>query len=152
MARLPRAWLAGGAILLTLFCIPAFAAGEGPAAEESSDRNGGVAAEIQDLAREIEKSMQEKGEYVRDSLGEWSRESSSWLSDRGIQFRAKTALAGVLGVGSIASINVDVAAGVVTLKGELESWDRVARAVRTVQQIESVRRVVSRLEAPGASA
>lgn len=151
MARLPQAWMAGGAFLLALLFNPVFAAGEEPAGEQSPEKDAGVAAEIQDLAREIEESMREKGEFVRDSLGEWSRESSSWLSDRGIQARAKTALAGVLGVGSVASINVDVEAGVVTLQGELESWDRVARAVRTVQQIESVRRVVSRLEAPGAS-
>lgn len=116
---------------------------EGPASEE-----GEIGKEIEDLGRAIRESMEENGEYVRERLGQWSEEGSTWAADRALQARVKTALVGVLGVGSVATINVDVEAGVVTLKGELETWERVARAVRTTNQIEGVRRVVSRLKVP----
>lgn len=123
--------------------LPAQAADQKPPQKED-----GVAKEIEDLGREIQKAMREKGEYIWDSFREWSQESSSWSADRALQARVKTALAGVLGVSSVATINVDVAEGVVTLEGELESWDQVARAVRTTHQIKEVRRVVSRLMVP----
>ncbi len=121
---------------------------EGPSEEDPTSGEGGIGKEIGDLGRAIRESMEEKGEYVRDNLGQWSEEGSTWAADRALQARVKTALAGVLGVGSVASINVDVESGVVTLKGELETWERVARAVRTTNQIGEVRRVVSRLQVP----
>ncbi|MFB6259939.1 MAG: BON domain-containing protein [Thiohalorhabdaceae bacterium] len=51
----------------------------------------------------------------------------------------------------MAQINVGVEGGVVTLAGELDSWERVARAVRATNQVEGVRRVVSRLVVPNAA-
>lgn len=113
--------------------------------QKSPQKEDGVAKEIQDLGQEIRKAMREKGEYIWDSLSEWRQKGTSWSKDRALQARVKTALAGVLGVSSVATINVDVAEGVVTLEGELKSWDQVARAVRTTHQVKEVRRVVSRL-------
>lgn len=144
-----RHWIAAGA-LATALALAAPAAwaqqgGDQPAAEEET---GGVAKELKDLGREIKRSMREKGEYVGDKLGELGSEGRSWLSDRALQTRVKTTLMGVLGVGSVASINVDVDEGVVTLAGDLAAWERVARAVRATNQVEGVRRVVSRLNVP----
>jgi hypothetical protein len=119
--------------------------------EAPSDEESGITKELKDLGREIRKSMEEQGKYVGDRLGEWSEESGSWAADRALQARVKTTLAGVLGAGSIGTVNVDVTEGVVTLKGELADWDQVARAVGAVRQIEGVRQVVSRLRVPGGS-
>lgn len=145
--------IATAAMALLLVGGPAWggASGDGSSERDPSSQENGIGKEIEDLGRAIRESMEEKGEYVRDSLGQWSKEGSTWAADRALQLRVKTALAGVLGMGSVASINVDVEAGVVTLKGELETWEQVARAVQTTQQIESVRRVVSRLKAPKAA-
>jgi len=142
--------IATAAMAALLAWSPASGAGpeNGSSEEGPPSKEGGIGKEVEDLGRAIRESMEEKGEYVRDSLGQWSEEGSTWAADRALQARVKTALAGALGVGTVASINVDVEAGVVTLKGELKTWERVARAVRTTNQIEDVRRVVSRLKAP----
>ena len=147
-----RHWITVGA-LATALALAASAAwaqqgGDQPAAEEEK---GGVAKELKDLGREIQRSMKEKGEYVGDKLGELGSEGRSWLGDRALQTRVKTTLMGVLGVGSLGSINVDVDEGVVTLVGDLATWEKVARAVRATNQVEGVRRVVSRLNVPNAA-
>jgi len=128
---------------------PADSSDKAPA--EDKAREDGITKELKELGREIRKSMEEQGKYVGDRLGEWSEESGSWMADRALQARVKTTLAGVLGAGSIGTVNVDVTDAVVTLEGELKSWDHVARAVGAVRQIEGVRRVVSRLRTPGDS-
>lgn len=147
-----RYWITAGALAtaLALAAPVAWAQqdAEQPAAEEET---GGVTKELKDLGREIKRSMREKGEYVGDKLGELGSEGRSWLSDRALQTRVKTTLMGVLGVGSVASINVDVDEGVITLAGDLATWERVARAVRATNQVEGVRRVVSRLNVPNAA-
>lgn len=149
-----RQFLQIGAVLAALL-----AAGPGAWAQsepdapgtEEAEESGGVAKELTDLGREIRRAMGEKGEYVGERLGELGKEGRSWLSDRGLQTRVKTTLMGVLGMSSLGRINVDVDEGVVTLAGELASWERVARAVRAVHQVEGVRRVVSRLRVPDAA-
>ncbi|HKJ70881.1 MAG TPA: BON domain-containing protein [Gammaproteobacteria bacterium] len=134
------------ALLLSL------AAGWAPAsAADTEEPPSSVSQELHDLGREIKRAMKEKGEYVGDKLGELGREGRSWLSDRGLQARVKTTLTGVVGVGSLGRINVDVSQGVVTLTGELSSWEEVARVVQATNQVEGVRRVVSRLRAPGST-
>ena len=115
------------------------------------EESGGVTKELKDLGREIQRAMRDKGEYVGDRLGELGAEGRSWLGDRALQARVKTTLMGVLGMGSLGRINVDVDEGVVTLSGELTAWEAVARAVRATNQVEGVRRVVSRLSAPNAA-
>ena len=120
-------------------------AAQDPGQGSEPARESGIRKELGDLGREIRKSMEAQGRYVGEKLGEWSRDSSSWMADRGLQARVKTALAGVLGAGSLATVNVDISRGVVTLRGEMASWDRIARAVNSVEQIEGVRQVVSAL-------
>ncbi|MFP4561019.1 MAG: BON domain-containing protein [Thiohalorhabdus sp.] len=124
---------------------------EGGSEEAEKAEESDIRKELGDLGREIRGSMQEQGRFVGDKLGEWSEGSSSWLADRGLHTRVKTTLSGVLGAGSLASVNVDVSEGVVTLRGELESWDRIARAVSAAEQVEGVRRVVSALTVEGES-
>ena len=125
---------------------------EGPPQEEGKGKeNRTITDDIQALGEKIQQAMKEQGEYVGKRLGELSEESSSWAADRGLQARVKTTLAGVLGAGSIATVNVDVTDGEVTLEGELASWDQVARAVQAVSQVEGVRKVVSRLRVPGSA-
>jgi hypothetical protein len=140
-----------GMLAVLLLAAPAAYAQEPDEAPAKEGEQGGVTKELKDLGREIRRSMTEKGEYVGDKLGELGAEGRSWLGDRALQARVKTTLSGVLGMGSLASINVDVDEGVVTLAGELSSWERVARAVRAVNQVEGVRRVVSRLDVPNAA-
>ncbi|KPV41152.1 hypothetical protein AN478_04450 [Thiohalorhabdus denitrificans] len=124
-------------------------AAEGGAEKAEKAEENGIRKELGDLGREIRDSMQEQGRFVGEKLGEWSEGSSSWLADRGLQARVKTTLSGVLGAGSLAAVNVDVSEGVVTLRGELESWDRIARAVSAAEQVEGARRVVSALTVDG---
>jgi hypothetical protein len=119
--------------------------------DQQQEPSGGVTKELKDLGREIQRAMRDKGEFVGDKLGELGAEGRSWFGDRALQARVKTTLTGVLGMGSLGRINVDVAEGVVTLSGELTSWEAVARAVRAVNQVEGVRRVVSRLSVPNAA-
>ena len=133
---------------LLLAAPAAWAQDSAPAENGEGEESGGVTKELKDLGREIQRSMREQGEYVGEKLGELSEESRSWVGDRALQSRVKTTLVGVLGVGSVGSINVDVDEGVVTLAGELSSWEQVARAVRATNQVEGVRRVVSRLSVP----
>jgi hypothetical protein len=118
---------------------------------EGGKGGNGISKELKDFGREIQKSMEKQGEYVGEKLDEWGQESGSWMADRGLQARVKTTLAGVLGAGSVATINVDVTDGVVTLEGELASWNQVARAVSAVRQIEGVRQVISQLRVPGSA-
>jgi len=124
---------------------PALAADNG----SGGSQEGGIGKELNDLGQEIRKSMQEQGRYIGRKLSEWGKQSRSWADDRALQARVKTTLSGVLGASSVTTINVDVSDGVVTLHGKLGSWERVARAVRAVEQIEGVRRVVSRLNVAG---
>ena len=149
MRQLIKAAALTTALLLAGPAVWAQEGGDQSAAEE--DKGGGVAKELKDLGREIRRSMRDKGEYVGDKLGELGSEGRSWLGDRALQTRVKTTLMGVLGVGSVASINVDVDEGVVTLAGDLATWEKVARAVRATNQVEGVRRVVSRLNVPNAA-
>lgn len=121
---------------------------DAPAENGGGEEAGGVTKELKDLGREIRRAMREHGEYAGDRLGELGEEGRTWLGDRALQTRVKTTLMGVLGVASVGRINVDVDQGVVTLDGELSSWERVARAVQATNQVEGVRRVVSQLDVP----
>ncbi|MFP4561148.1 MAG: BON domain-containing protein [Thiohalorhabdus sp.] len=133
------------ALLVPLLAGPAGAAGEG-ADNEADD---GIGKELGELAREIEEQTRRQGRYLGEKLGEWTEEGGSWAEDRALQARVKTTLSGVLGAASLTAVDVDVTEGVVTLRGELTDWEQVARAVRAVEQIDGVRRVVSELTAPG---
>lgn len=137
-----------GALLIAGFLVASPVAAQEDGTSEGDGGNG-VSKELKDLGREIRESMEKQGEYVGEKLDEWGQESGSWMADRGLQARVKTTLAGVLGAGSVATINVDVTDGVVTLEGELASWNQVARAVSAVRQIEGVRQVISQLRVPG---
>lgn len=144
-----------GALVATLLLAAPAALAQNGAADEGgpidggkSEEAGGVTEELKDLGREIRRAMREHGEYAGDRLGELGAEGGTWLGDRALQTRVKTTLMGVLGVGSVGRINVDVDEGVVTLDGELSSWERVARAVQATNQVEGVRRLVSQLDVP----
>ncbi|MFA9460665.1 BON domain-containing protein [Thiohalorhabdus sp. Cl-TMA] len=143
--------ISAGILLAVLMALaaPALAQEKGGEPGKGPDEEGGISKELGDLGQEIRKSMREQGRYLGKKLSEWSEESSSWAADRGLQARVKTTLSGVLGAGSIATVNVDVSDGVVTLQGDLSSWKQVARAVRSVEQVEGVRRVISELTASG---
>jgi len=137
-----------GALLIAGF-LAAFPVAAQEDGASGGDGGNGISKELKDLGREIRESMEKQGEYAGEKLDEWGQESGSWMADRGLQARVKTTLAGVLGAGSVGTINVDVTDGVVTLEGELSSWDQVARAVSAVRQIDGVRQVVSQLRVPG---
>ncbi|KPV39201.1 hypothetical protein AN478_13080 [Thiohalorhabdus denitrificans] len=133
------------ALLVPVLSGPAGAAGE----DSGTGDDNGVGKELGELAREIEKETRRQGRYLGEKLGEWAEEGGSWAEDRALQARVKTTLSGVLGAASITAVDVDVTEGVVTLRGELADWEQVARAVRAVEQIDGVRRVISELTAPG---
>ncbi|MEF8793552.1 BON domain-containing protein [Thiohalorhabdus sp.] len=147
-----------GALLAALLIASSGAWAQNQAPNESgsthggkSEEAGGVTKELKDLGREIQRAMREHGEYAGDRLGKLGEEGRTWMGDRALQARVKTTIMGVLGVASVGQINVDVDGGVVTLTGELDSWERVARAVQATNQVEGVRRVVSRLNVPDAA-
>ncbi len=121
------------------------------AAPEKKEEKRTIADDLKALGNKIQRAMKEQGRYVGEKLGELSEEGGSWAADRALQARVKTTLIGVLGAASVARIDVDVTNGEVTLKGELASWEKVARAVQAVYQVEGVRKVVSRLRVPGSA-
>ena len=77
--------------------------------------------------------------------GEATPETQQKVSNAGLTGKVKSALAADVGMKTLMGVNVDSEAGVVTLKGHVDSADTKARAEAAAKKVEGVSSVKNEL-------